>query len=66
MIVMDERQAERILREYIRHFHGRPIVGSVQAPLGAHSLPPMRPTPASSVRSVPVLGGLHHEYSVAV
>ena len=67
VIVMDERQAERILREYIRYYHSRPHRGlHMQAPLGAHWLPPMRPTPASSVRSVPVLGGLHHEYSVAV
>lgn len=33
---------------------------------GRKGLPPRRPTPASSVRGVPVLGGLHHEYSVAV
>jgi len=36
-----------------------------QAPLGARWLPPVRPTPASAVRGVPVLGGLHHEYTVA-
>ena len=27
-------------------------------------LPPVRPTAASAVRSVPFLGGLHHEYTV--
>ena len=36
-----------------------------QAPLGARWLPPVRPTPASAVRGVSVLGGLHHEYTVA-
>ena len=67
VIVVDDRHAERILREYIRYYHGRPYRGlHMQAPLGAHWLPPMRPTPASSVRSVPILGGLHREYTVAV
>jgi hypothetical protein len=66
VIVVDERHAERILREYVRYYHGRPHRGlQMQAPLGARWLPPVRPTPASAVRSLAVLGGLHHEYAVA-
>ena len=66
VIIVDERHAERVLREYVRYYHGRPHRGlHTQAPLGARWLPPVRPTPARAVRGVPVLGGLHHEYTVA-
>jgi hypothetical protein len=37
----------------------------MQAPVGARWLPPVRPVPAKAVRSRPVLGGLHHEYTIA-
>jgi hypothetical protein len=66
VIIVDERHAERVLREYVRYYHGRPHRGlPTQAPLGARWLPPVRPTPESAVRGAPVLGGLHHEYTVA-
>ena len=66
VIAVDERHAERVLREYVHYYHGRPHRGlHTQAPLAARWLPPVRPTPASAVRGVPVLGGLHHEYTVA-
>ena len=66
VIIADERHAERVLRESIRYYHGRPHRGlHTRAPLGARWLPPVRPTPASAVRSVPILGGLHHEYTIA-
>jgi transposase InsO family protein len=66
VIVLNDRHAERVLREYVRYYHGRPHRGlRMQAPIGARWLPPMRPTPAGDVRSRPVLGGLHHEYAVA-
>jgi len=66
VIIVDERHAERVLRAYVRYYHGRPHRGlHTQAPLGARWLPPVRPTPASAVVGVPVLGGLHHEYTIA-
>jgi putative transposase len=66
VLVLDDRHAERILREYLRYYHGRPHRGlRMQAPIGARWLPPARPTPAGAVRSRPVLGGLHHEYGIA-
>jgi transposase InsO family protein len=66
VIIVDERHAERVLRAHVRYYHGRPHRGlHTQAPLGAHWLPPVRPTPARAVRGVPVLGELHHEYTVA-
>jgi hypothetical protein len=65
VIVLNDRHAERILREYVGYYHGRPHRGlRMQAPTGARWLPPVRPTPASHVRSRPILGGLHHEYGV--
>ena len=66
VIVLDDLHAERILREYLRYYHGRPHRGlRMQAPIGARWLPPSQPIPERSVRSKPVLGGLHHEYAVA-
>jgi putative transposase len=66
VIVLDDLYAERILREYVRYYRGRPHRGlRMQAPTGSRWLPPVRPVPAKAVRSRPVLGGLHHEYSIA-
>ena len=66
LIILDDRQAERILREYVRYYHGRPHRGlGMQAPVGARRLPPVRPVPEKEVRSRPVLAGLHHEYTIA-
>ena len=63
MIVRDELHAARILREYVRYYHGRPHRGlRKQPPLGARWLPPMRRVPPEDVMSRAVLGGLHHEY----
>ena len=40
VIVLDERHAERVLREFVRYYHGRPHRGlRMQAPLGARWLP---------------------------
>jgi putative transposase len=66
LIILDDRQAECILREYVRYYHGRPHRGlGMQAPAGARWLPPVRPVPAKAVRSRPVLGRLHHEHTIA-
>ena len=65
VIVLNDRHAERILRAYVGYYHTRPHRGlGMQAPIGARWLPPVRPTPASNIRSRPVLGGLHHEYGM--
>jgi transposase InsO family protein len=65
-IVLDDLHAERVLGEYLRYYHGRPHRGlGMQAPVGARWLPPVRPVPAKAVRSRPVLGGLHHEHTIA-
>jgi hypothetical protein len=64
--IVDERHAERVLREYVGYYYGRPHRGlHTQASLGPRWLPPVPPTPASAVRGVPVLGGLRHKYTVA-
>ncbi|MBN2575401.1 MAG: transposase [Deltaproteobacteria bacterium] len=66
VIVLEHLQAERILREYVRYFQGRPRRGlRMQAPVGGRWLPPAGPVAAKAVRGQPVLGGLRHEYSVA-
>lgn len=63
VIVLDDLQAERILRAYLAYYHSRPHRGlGIQAPIGARWFPLVRPTPASNVRGRPVFGGLHHEY----
>jgi transposase InsO family protein len=65
VIVRDQRHAERVLREYLRYYHGRSHRGlNMQAPIGANWLPPTRPVPARAVRAKPVLGGLHNEYAI--
>lgn len=65
IIVRDQRHAERILREYVRYYHGRSHRGlNMQAPMGANWFPPTRPVPARAVCSKPVLGGLHNEYAI--
>ncbi len=67
VIVLDDCHAERILREYARYYCCRPHRGlRMQAPVGGRWLPPMRPVPSKAVRGRPVLGGLHHEYRIAV
>ncbi|MBN2573870.1 MAG: hypothetical protein JXP73_04830 [Deltaproteobacteria bacterium] len=66
VIVLDDLHAERLLREYLRYYHGRPHRGlRGQGPSGARWLPRVRPVPAKALRSRPVLGGLHHEYTIA-
>jgi putative transposase len=66
LIILNDLQAERILREYVRYYHGRPHRElSMQAPAGARWLAPVRPVPAKRVSNRPVLGGLHHEYGIA-
>ena len=66
LIILDDLHAERILREYVRYYHGRPHRGlRMQAPLGARWLPPTQRVPGRAVRSKSVLGGLHHEYAHA-
>jgi len=66
IIVVDDRHAERVLREYVRYYLGRPHRGlKMQAPVGARWLPPTRQVPAKSVVAKPVLGGLHHAYAIA-
>jgi putative transposase len=65
ILVRDEVHAERVLKEYVGYYHGRPHRGLyMQPPVGGRWLPPGSPTPANRVRSVAVLGGLHHEYGI--
>ncbi len=63
-MLLGERHLRRVLVEYVRYFnHARP-----HQELGQHV--PAPPDPAGALRrtdgpivAVPVLGGLHHEYS---
>jgi transposase InsO family protein len=66
LIILDDLHAQRILREYVRYYHGRSHRGlRMQPPVGGRWLPPVRAVPAEAVRSRPFLGGLHHEYGIA-
>jgi transposase InsO family protein len=63
VLVFGERHAERILRDYVRYYHGRPHRGlRAQPPAGARWLAPGRPATSRELVATPILGGLHHEY----
>ena len=67
IIVRDDVHADRVLKEYVRYYHGRPHRGlRMQPPLGTRWLAPVRRVPPKDVVSRPVLGGLHHEYHARV
>jgi transposase InsO family protein len=67
IIVRDDVHADRVLKDYVRYYHGRPHRGlRMQPPLGARWLAPVRRVPPKDVVSRPVLGGLHHEYHARV
>jgi putative transposase len=66
VIVLGERHAERILKEYVGYYHGRPHRGlHMQPPDGARHLPPPRPPPGTPIAATPILAGLHHSYGFA-
>ena len=68
ILILSERHLGRILAEYVSHFNrGRPHQGIDQrTPLSADRLvPPRRSRVAADVITVPVLGGLHHDYRLA-
>jgi transposase InsO family protein len=67
LLVWDERQAERLLREYAHYYHGRPHRGlRLQPPAGQKWLPPAQPPLSLFVHGTPILGGLHHRYGTIV
>jgi hypothetical protein len=60
-MVFGERHAERILREYVRYYHGRPHRSlRTQAPAGARWLAPARAVTYRELTAIPVLGASHH------
>jgi transposase InsO family protein len=63
-LVLSKRHAERILREYVRYYHGRPHRSlRIQPPTGARWLAPARAGTSRELTAIPVLGGLHHRYA---
>ncbi len=64
VLVLSEHHAERILREYVRYYHGRPHRSlRIQPPTGARWLAPARAGTSRELTAIPVLGGLHHRYA---
>jgi transposase InsO family protein len=64
VLLFGERHAERILREYVRYYHGRPHRSlHAQPPAGARWLAPGRAATSRELTATPVLGGLHHRYA---
>jgi hypothetical protein len=62
-LVWNERHANRVLKEFIAHYHGRPHRGlRMQPPAGARWLAPHMPDRPPKILSRAVSGGLHHEY----
>ena len=67
IIVKDQQHAERVLHDYLAHYHGRPHRGlRMQSPDGARHLPPTRPPKGTRIAGIPILGGLHHRYGFAL
>jgi len=67
IIVIDDVHADRVLKDYVRYYHGRPHRGlRMQPPLGSRWLTPVRRVPPKDVVSRPILGGLHNEYHARV
>jgi transposase InsO family protein len=63
ILVRDEHHADRVLREYLSFYHGRPHRGlRTQPPDAERHLAPPRPPARTQVVGVPILGGLHHRY----
>jgi transposase InsO family protein len=64
VLVFSERHAERILREYVCYYHGRPHRSlRTQPPSGARWLAPGRAVTSRELTATPVLAGLHHRYA---
>jgi transposase InsO family protein len=67
IIVKDEHHAQRVLHDYVAHYHGRPHRGlRMQPPDGGRHLPPCGPPQGTRILATPILGGLHHRYGFAV
>jgi putative transposase len=63
VLIFGERHAERVLREYVRYYHGRPHRSlRAQPPDGARWLAPRLAATSRELTAIPVLGGLHHRY----
>jgi hypothetical protein len=63
-MVFSERHAERILREHVRYYHGRPHRSlRTQPPAGARWLAPGRAARSYDLIATPGLRGLHHRYA---
>ncbi len=62
LLILHEGQLRRALRAYCAYFNAaRPHQGLVQAIPSAPGPAPLA-RPATPVVSVPILGGLHHDY----
>jgi hypothetical protein len=64
VLVFSERHAERILREYVCYYRGRPHRSlRTQPPAGARWLAPGQAATSRDLIATPILGGLHHRYA---
>ncbi|MBZ0309676.1 MAG: integrase core domain-containing protein, partial [Anaerolineae bacterium] len=63
ILILSERHLRQKVKAYVHYFnYARPHQGiDGQIPISLVSLPPITP-PLASLRSTPVLGGLHHDY----
>jgi len=67
ILILSEGHLRRVLREYVAYFNtARPHQGLEQRiPEAGAALRLLRPEPGTTMRAVPVLGGLHHTYQRA-
>jgi hypothetical protein len=63
LLLMGEHHLARVVKAYVRYFNdARPHQGVGQRIPARAPAPLPPPLPEGSVISIPVLGGLHHDY----
>ena len=64
VIALGERHLQHVLREYVEQYYN---VERTHMSLDGNAPIPraVAPVPAAELRAIPVLGGLHHKYTVA-
>jgi putative transposase len=62
VIVLNEKHLRRLILEYADYHNNDRCHYSLNKDVPATRLSQPRPSPDSKVKSIPILGGLHHRY----
>jgi putative transposase len=63
VIALNERHLQRLIRDYVNYHHDDRIHDSLHKDTPNRRSVEDKPSPASTIISIPRLGGLHHRYS---